>query len=149
MDYEKAINNLHNILTHEDKFAEINKSIFDAIDTDNSGTLEREEVESFVKSLLVGITNDEEEEYDQNERHRIVFGVLDENESGEITLDELGKFLRELFKEQIKELQDASERMKRKAASSLNEGWNRNNNNVVYDDSQGAAGYNGRINEDQ
>ena len=33
-------------------------------DTDNSGTLEREEVESFVKSLLVGIHNDEEEEYD-------------------------------------------------------------------------------------
>ena len=114
MDYEKAITNLHNILVHEDKFAEINKSIFDAIDTDNSGTLEREEVESFVKSLLVGIHNEEEEEYDQNERHRIVFGVLDENESGEITLDELGKFLRELFKEQIKELQDASERLKRK-----------------------------------
>ena len=121
MDYDKAINNLHNILTHEDKFAEINKSIFDAIDTDNSGTLEREEVESFVKSLLVGIHNDEEEEYDQNERHRIVFGVLDENESGEITLDELGKFLRELFKEQIKELQDASERMKRKATGSYAE----------------------------
>ena len=124
MDFDKAINNLHNILTHEDKFAEINKSIFDAIDTDNSGTLEREEVESFVKSLLVGIHNDEEEEYDQNERHRIVFGVLDENESGEITLDELGKFLRELFKEQIKELQDASERMKRKAAGSQADGWN-------------------------
>ena len=125
MDYEKAINNLHNILTHEDKFAEINKSIFDAIDTDNSGTLEREEVESFVKSLLVGIHNDDDEEYDQNERHRIVFGVLDENESGEITLDELGKFLRELFKEQIKELQDASERMKRKATASNNDGWNK------------------------
>jgi Ca2+-binding EF-hand superfamily protein len=68
--------------------------------------LEREEVESFVKSLLVGIHEDENE-VDQNERHKIVFGVLDENESGEITLDELGKFLRELFKEQIKELQDA------------------------------------------
>merc|ERR1711934_196950 len=121
MDYEKAINNLHNILIHEDKFAEINKSIFDAIDTDNSGTLEREEVESFVKSLLVGIHNEEEEEYDQNERHRIVFGVLDENESGEITLDELGKFLRELFKEQIKELHDANERLKRKATGSYAE----------------------------
>ncbi len=65
--------------------------------------MEREEVESFVKSLLVGIHEDENE-VDQNERHKIVFGVLDENESGEITLDELGKFLRELFKEQIKEL---------------------------------------------
>ena len=142
MDYEKAINNLHNILTHEDKFAEINKSIFDAIDTDNSGTLEREEVESFVKSLLVGITNDEDEEYDQNERHRIVFGVLDENESGEITLDELGKFLRELFKEQIKELQDASERMKRKAASSLNDGWNNRGGGQG-----GPPGYNPALND--
>ena len=144
MDYEKAINNLHNILTHEDKFAEINKSIFDAIDTDNSGTLEREEVESFVKSLLVGIHNDEEEEYDQNERHRIVFGVLDENESGEITLDELGKFLRELFKEQIKELQDASERMKRKAANGTSaNGWQTGNRG-----GQNGGGFNG-IQEEQ
>jgi len=68
-----------------------------------------------VKSLLVGI-HDDEDEQEQKERHKIVFGVLDENESGEITLDELGKFLRELFKEQIKELQDAQERMKRKQA---------------------------------
>ena len=51
--------------------------------------------------------HDDEDEQEQKERHKIVFGVLDENESGEITLDELGKFLRELFKEQIKELQDA------------------------------------------
>ena len=114
MDYQKAIDNLHNILTHEEKFSEINKSIFDAIDTDNSGTLERNEVHSFVESLLVGIQTEDEQAYDTNERHRIVFSVLDENESGEITLDELGKFLRELFKEQIKELQDAQERLKRK-----------------------------------
>ena len=103
MDYEKAIENLKEILTNEEKFAEINKSIFDAIDTDNSGTLEKEEVESFVKGLLKGINDESAEDFE--ERHKIVFSVLDENESGEITLDELGKFLRELFKEQIKELQ--------------------------------------------
>lgn len=68
MDYTKAIDNLHKILTDEEKFAEINKSIFDAIDTDNSGTLEREEVETFVKFLLVGIHNEEDDEYDVNER---------------------------------------------------------------------------------
>ena len=56
MDYTKAIDNLNKILTHEEKFATINKSIFDAIDTDNSGTLEREEVESFIKGLLKGVT---------------------------------------------------------------------------------------------
>ena len=98
MDYSKAISNLHSILTNEEKFAEINKSIFDAIDTDNSGTLEKDEVESFVKGLLKGIHSGDQIQ-DFEERHKIVFSVLDENESGEITLDELGKFLRELFKE--------------------------------------------------
>ena len=43
---------------------------------------------------------------------RYYFSVLDDNESGEITLDELGKFLRELFKEQIKELQEGVEKQK-------------------------------------
>ena len=47
---------------------------------------------------------------DLGERHKIVFSVLDDNESGEITLDELGKFLRELFKDQIKELQENVEK---------------------------------------
>ena len=55
MDYTRAIENLHKILTNEERFADINKSIFDAIDTDNSGTLEREEVEGFIKELLKGM----------------------------------------------------------------------------------------------
>ena len=52
---------MHSILTHEEKFAEINKSIFDAIDTDNSGTLDRDEVESFLKSMLDGIAVSDED----------------------------------------------------------------------------------------
>ena len=113
MDYSKAIQNLTDILIDEEKFSEINKSIFDAIDTDNSGSLEKEEVETFVKGLLKGIHNGEGDGSNQQElqeRHKIVFSVLDDNESGEITLDELGKFLRELFKEQIKELQEGVEK---------------------------------------
>ena len=121
MDYEKAIKNLNEILTREERFAEINKSIFDAIDTDNSGTLEKDEVESFVKGLLKGIHQDQEIDDIEN-RHKIVFSVLDENESGEITLDELGKFLRELFREQIKELQESMERDRTKAAVIQNPG---------------------------
>ena len=113
MDYQKAIQNLTDILIDEEKFAEINKSIFDAIDTDNSGSLEKEEVETFVKGLLKGIhSSDGDERNDLQERHKIVFSVLDDNESGEITLDELGKFLRELFKDQIKELQEGVEKQK-------------------------------------
>jgi hypothetical protein len=81
MDYEKAIENLKNILTDVERFAEINKSIFDAIDTDNSGTLEKEEVEDFMKDLLRGIENTQAEigHMDQNnnipvdDRYRQVF----------------------------------------------------------------------------
>ena len=53
-----------------------------------------------MKGLLKGIhSGGDGEAADLQERHKIVFSVLDDNESGEITLDELGKFLRELFKE--------------------------------------------------
>ena len=37
-------------------------AIFDAIDTDNSGSLEKEEVETFVKGLLKGIHHGDDEE---------------------------------------------------------------------------------------
>ena len=99
MDYSKAIDNLHRMLTNEERFAELNKSIFDAIDTDNSGTLDKDEVLSFIKELLKGMQQNVEEAANSDDRYRTVFSILDENESGEITLDELGKFLRELFKE--------------------------------------------------
>ena len=124
MDYIRARDNLSRMLTDEERFAEINKSIFDAIDTDNSGTLEKDEVEVFIKDMLRSMDLD----YSRNnhldsqpslidDRYRNVFSVLDENESGEITMDELGKFLRELFKEQVRELQEVIERENiRKAA---------------------------------
>jgi hypothetical protein len=105
MDYIRARDNLSRILTDEERFSEINKSIFDAIDTDNSGTLEKDEVETFIKDLLRSMSLDSSNNLhtiDQSfidDRYRNVFGLLDENESGEITMDELGKFLRELFKE--------------------------------------------------
>jgi len=109
MDYTRARDNLSRILTDEEHFAEINKSIFDAIDTDNSGTLEKDEVETFIKDLLRNMQYDSQQQNSIetgliDDRYRSVFSLLDENESGEITMDELGKFLRELFKEQVKEL---------------------------------------------
>ena len=45
-----------------------------------------------------------------------VYWVNPQPPDGQGALDELGKFLRELFKEQIKELQDTQERLKRKVA---------------------------------
>jgi Ca2+-binding EF-hand superfamily protein len=114
MDYTRAKDTLSRILTDEERFADITKSIFDAIDTDNSGTLEKDEVEDFIKEMLKSMQFDDDGNNQGliDERYRTVFTVLDENESGEITLDELGKFLRELFKEQIKELQEIIERDK-------------------------------------
>lgn len=124
MDYIRARDNLSRMLTDEERFAEINKSIFDAIDTDNSGTLEKDEVEVFIKDMLRSMDLDysRSNHLDSqpsliDDRYRNVFSVLDENESGEITMDELGKFLRELFKEQVRELQEVIERENiRKAA---------------------------------
>ena len=39
-DYAKACQNLTDILIDIDKFQEMTKNIYDAIDTDNAGTLE-------------------------------------------------------------------------------------------------------------
>ena len=61
---------MHSILTHEEKFAEINKSIFDAIDTDNSGTLDRDEVLSFLKSMLDGIAISDEDQLEKSLRNQ-------------------------------------------------------------------------------
>ena len=71
-------------------------------------------MEDFIKQMLrnMQVDSSADQGYMIDERYRTVFSVLDENESGEITLDELGKFLRELFKEQIKELQEVIEREK-------------------------------------
>ena len=40
VDYQKAIQNLTDILIDLEKFQEMTKNIYDAIDTDNAGTLE-------------------------------------------------------------------------------------------------------------
>ena len=54
IDYGKAIQNLTDILIDLDKFSEMTKNIYDAIDTDNCGTLEIEQVETFVRGFLEG-----------------------------------------------------------------------------------------------
>mgnify|MGYP003770722741 FL=1 len=128
MDFQKAIQNLTDVLIDEAKFTEIQESIFEAIDTDNSGTLDKEEVKSFVANLLKGISPDSDNAANLLEKHKIVFAVLDDNESGEITKDELQKFLRELFKEQIKELQTALEQQGRNRGKA-NDDYDQSTNN--------------------
>ena len=55
---------------------------------------------------------------------------MDDNESGEITLDELGKFLRELFKDQIKELQEGVEKQKYTRAVAGDNGFENSTTNM-------------------
>ena len=88
MDYQKAIQNLTDVLIDDEKFVEIQESIFDAIDTDNSGSLDRDEVKNFVANLLKGISQDSDNAANLQEKHKIVFAVLDDNE-GEISRDAL------------------------------------------------------------
>ena len=54
VDYQKAIQNLTDILIDLEKFQEMTKNIYDAIDTDNVGTLQVNQVETFVRNFLKG-----------------------------------------------------------------------------------------------
>ena len=86
------------ILIDVDKFREMNKNIYDAIDTDNEGTLQVDHVEKFVKEFLFGNQIEGEIDTSFDKEHDEIFKILKENESGEINLDGLGKFLNELIK---------------------------------------------------
>ena len=81
------------------------KNIYDAIDTDNEGTLKVEQVETFVRLFLKGNQIEGQTNTSFEESHDQVFKILQENESGEVNLDELSKFLNELLKNQVKALQ--------------------------------------------
>ena len=54
VNYEKAIQNLTDILIDNTKFQEMCKNMYDAIDTDNEGTLPTKQVEEFVINFLAG-----------------------------------------------------------------------------------------------
>ena len=54
VDYEKAIQNLTDILIDPLKFTVLCKNVYDAIDVDNEGTLQVEQVDIFVHDFLKG-----------------------------------------------------------------------------------------------
>ena len=87
-------------------------NIYDAIDTDNQGTLEVKQVEDFTRDFLKGNQVEGEINTSFEEYHQNTFKILQQNESGELTLDELGKFLNELLKNQVIELQRKLEEQK-------------------------------------
>ena len=98
VDYQKAIQNLTDILIDIDKFREMAKNIYDAIDTDNEGTIKTVQVENFVRLFLKGNQVEGQIDTSFDGAHDHVFALLQENESGEVNLDELSKFIQELLK---------------------------------------------------
>ena len=75
--------------------------MFDAIDTDNEGSLTCIQVEQFVVEFLKGTQKDGEVNSDTSMEHTETFRILRENESGELTFEELGIFLMFFLKAQV------------------------------------------------
>ena len=98
---QETYNALDAILKDQATFDEVVGSVFESIDKDHSGTLEKPEVEEFIKGVcgemgikkLPGSDNIEE-----------VFKSIDTDHSNNISKAELGSFLKTLFVEQKKEL---------------------------------------------
>tara|TARA_B110000305_G_C18753825_1_gene322227 strand:+ start:12 stop:290 length:279 start_codon:yes stop_codon:yes gene_type:complete len=92
---------LTDILIDKEKFMELTSNVYDAIDTDNAGTLEVEMVENFVRTFLRGNQIEGQVNTSFEDDNSSIFKVLAENESGELTIDDLGRFLFELLKSQV------------------------------------------------
>ena len=73
VNYEKAIQNLTDILIDNQKFQEMCKNMYDAIDTDNEGTLPCAQVEAFVVDFLRGSQKDGEINTDSSKDHEESF----------------------------------------------------------------------------
>ena len=54
VDYEKAIQNLTDILIDNDKFFHMSRVLYDACDTDNNGSIDVGVIEEFVRSSMRG-----------------------------------------------------------------------------------------------
>ena len=91
---------------------ELTSNVYDAIDTDNAGTLEVEMVEKFVRMFLRGNQHEGQINTSFEDENTNVFKLLQDNESGELSMDELGKFLFELLKSQVLQLQTRLEEQK-------------------------------------
>ena len=93
------------ILVDSQKFDEMNRNIFLAMDEDDSGVLQCEKVEEFVRSFLRGHQLEGLPNTDFENENTEVYKMLSENESGEVDAQEMSKFMLKLIKNQIHVLQ--------------------------------------------
>ena len=105
VDFAKACQNLTDILIDDDKFLEFCKNMYDACDTDNVGVIAVKQVEIFIRDVLRGDQKEGFANTSFEKENEEIFKLLEENESGEVTFDELSKFLLELLKNQVSQLQ--------------------------------------------
>ena len=103
VDYQKAIQNLTDVLIDNTKLQEMGKNIFDAIDTDSTNTLHIPAVISFFMDFLEGtqIEGELNTSFVKDHEGRKTFQMLLDNEAGEITLEELNQFLTHMLKIQV------------------------------------------------
>ena len=73
VDYQMAIQNLTDILIDDEKFSEMMKNIYDAIDTDNEGVLPKGDVEEFTRNFLRGKQIEGQINTDFEQKHRQSF----------------------------------------------------------------------------
>ena len=111
-NFEKAIQNLNDIMSNSAKFNEMNDNIFKAIDEDNVGELQIDIAEEFFRDVIrgnqiEGCTNTNFEQECEE-----VFTILSSNDNGVIMQEEMAEFMRELILRQINNLQTRVEKIK-------------------------------------
>ena len=80
MDLKKAISNLTDVLIDDQKYEEVVKSLFVAVDVDNVDELDLSDLKKFIADLLKGLTGEKNESSsDMIERYKMVFANLDDH----------------------------------------------------------------------
>ena len=105
--YDQAIENLNTYLQDDSKVHEINDTIFTALDVSNSGTVCPEDALLLTKQILLGLTLTDHDEFRQQQRAPSLLKSLVPNADGHYTRPQVFAFVRELLKDQIREMQEA------------------------------------------
>jgi Ca2+-binding EF-hand superfamily protein len=92
-DEEKAIAQIRAILADESKLHDVSKQVFDSVDTDNSGKIEKKEL----KTALLAISSQSGLPPPSDDKIDAAFKAIDRDESGTIELEEFKALIRQLL----------------------------------------------------
>ena len=111
-DFDKAIQNLNDILIDTAKFDEMNQNVFKAMDEDNLGYLQTDIAEEFIRRVMKGTQIEGMTNTDFEDECEEAYVILREKESGEVDAQEMAEFMQELIFKQITNLQNRAEQIK-------------------------------------